>query len=238
MAGSFPTADLLVGSPEQESRVLLFLAIELIEHLIVAPASLLGMCSIVITEHLVNLHTAPTICRRACRARLIWRWGPSVVMAGTVVGRIEALSRLRRQAGWGGVVPFLRLSAVGIARLLRREGLIAHCRSSRRCGGAAGRISILIATTAVLAGFICTIAGTRIGMRRLGRMRILIVRVIIRRGTLKTDTFIMLSRGSLPMGVIRLSSRGVWRVWIWRGRVTMGGRWIAVLRLSMRSWGS
>ena len=43
----------------------------------------------------------------------------------------------------------------------------------------------------------------RVWMRRLGCMRILVVRVIIRRGTLKTDTFIMLARCSLALCVIR-----------------------------------
>ena len=67
-------------------------------------------------------------------------------------------------------------------------------------------------------------------------MRTLIVGVIIRRGTLKTDTFIMLSRGTLPLCVIRLSGRRVGRILVRPRRVSMCRAWrIVVLRLSMRS---
>lgn len=70
-------------------------------------------------------------------------------------------------------------------------------------------------------------------------MRILIVGVIIRRGTLKTDSFIMLSSGTLPLCVIRMSSRWIGRVRVGPGRIPMWwGRRVTVLRLSMRSWRS
>ena len=65
-------------------------------------------------------------------------------------------------------------------------------------------------------------------------MRILIVGVIIRKGAFKTDTFIMLGRWSLPVCVIRLSSRRI-RIWIRRRRVARSGLSVAVLRLSVRS---
>jgi hypothetical protein len=82
---------------------------------------------------------------------------------------------------------------------------------------------------------------TSVGMRRLGRMRILVVGVIIRRGTLETDTFIMLGRRCLPLCVIgrtrggRVRGRLV-RIRLW-GIMSRGWRWrITVLRLTMWTW--
>lgn len=69
-------------------------------------------------------------------------------------------------------------------------------------------------------------------------MRILVVRVIIRRGTLKTDTFIMLDRLGLSLCVIRGPSR---RVPMVRGiRLSITRRWrrIVILRLTMGARGS
>lgn len=74
-------------------------------------------------------------------------------------------------------------------------------------------------------------------------MSVLVMRVIIRRGTLMTDTIIMLGRLSLPLRVIRGSSRGVGShagrrvggVGL-RRRISMGLRWRIIVRgLSMRS---
>ena len=70
-------------------------------------------------------------------------------------------------------------------------------------------------------------------------MRILIVGVIIRRGTLKTDTFIMLRSGPLPLSVIGMSSRRIRRIRVGSRRISMWwGRRVGVLRLSMWSWRS
>jgi hypothetical protein len=98
---------------------------------------------------------------------------------------------------------------------------------------------IVVAAAAVLARLIRAVAWTRVGMGRLGRMRILVVGVIIRRGTLKTDTFIMLRRGALPSCVIRLSSRRIGSIRVRRRRISMGRRRrVAVLRLAVQSGGS
>ncbi len=66
-------------------------------------------------------------------------------------------------------------------------------------------------------------------------MRILIVRVIIRRGTLETDTIIL--RGSLSWMLIWVSMGWIVRLWVWVGRrVSLGhSRRIAVLRLTRRT---
>jgi hypothetical protein len=113
--------------------------------------------------------------------------------------------------------------------------LIAHGRSRRGSRRTSVGLLVIIAATAVLAGLIRAVARTRIGMGRLGCMRTLIVGVIIRRGALKTDTFIMLSRGDLPLCVIRLSSRWI-GVGVRRRSISVRrSRRVVVLGLSMRS---
>jgi hypothetical protein len=61
----------------------LFLAIELVEHLIVASASLLRWSSRMGIEHFVDFQTISVgmaIGGRAGRARLVRRWGSSIIM--------------------------------------------------------------------------------------------------------------------------------------------------------------
>jgi hypothetical protein len=64
-------------------------------------------------------------------------------------------------------------------------------------------------------------------------MRILVVMVIIRRGTLETDTIILRGR-SLSGMLIRLSLGWIVRRWVWVGLRVPLSRWrrIAVLRLT------
>lgn len=65
----------------------LFLAVELAEHFVVAFASLfvaiLGMIGT--TQHLVDFHSAAAVLRRTGRAWLCWRW------CSAVVRRVEAM---------------------------------------------------------------------------------------------------------------------------------------------------
>jgi len=67
----------------------LFLAIELVKHFIVASASLLRWSSSMSIEHFVNFQpvsVAMAIDGRAGRARLMRRWGSSVIMTWTMMG--------------------------------------------------------------------------------------------------------------------------------------------------------
>ena len=66
-------------------------------------------------------------------------------------------------------------------------------------------------------------------------MRIFVVRVFIRRGTLETDTIILRGK-SLPLLLIRMPWRLVVRRWVWVGlRVSLWSGRIAVLRLTRRT---
>jgi hypothetical protein len=65
----------------------LFLAIELAKHLVVATPALLRWIWVsgVVTEHFVNLHTASAIRGRTGRARLVRGWGSSIVVNRSVM---------------------------------------------------------------------------------------------------------------------------------------------------------
>lgn len=81
--------------------------------------------------------------------------------------------------------------------------LVAHVGSSRRSRSTTVLSSILITAAAVGARVISAVSRAGIWMRRLRRMSVLVMGVIIGRGTLKTDTIILLGGLSLPLRVIR-----------------------------------
>lgn len=94
-----------------------------------------------------------------------------------------------------------------------------------------------IATTAIGTRIVRTMTRLGVRVRRLSSMRILVVRVIIRRGTLMTDTFFLRGR-SLSGMFIRLSWRWVltsWWILIGLGISLCVRWWILILRLTRRT---
>jgi len=79
------SGEIFIAARQVNKQAALVSAIELVEHLIVAPASLLRWCSGGVTKHLMHAHTTSAISRRTCGARLIRRRGSSIVMIWTVM---------------------------------------------------------------------------------------------------------------------------------------------------------
>jgi hypothetical protein len=144
--------------------------------------------------------------------------------------RVETMGRGRSQACNRRNVTFMWSRTIGVR--MRWERLMTHDGGGRRNRGQVRGISIAIATSTIGTRIVRTVTGFGIRMRRLRRMRILVVRVIIRKGALVTDSVIL--RGSLSMMLIWLSGRAVLRRRVWVARcISLWWWWrVGILRLT------
>lgn len=187
-------------------RIVLFFAVELAQHFVVASTPLFGCRPSRVTKHLVHLHATAPISSEGG----IWRWRSSIFCRRPMMGRVETMRRLWCQALWRRGIALGRWITVWVASwLLLGVRLVTHGRRGRRGRRPGSWIGIIIAATAVGARLIRAVSRARVGVGRLGRMSVLVVRVIIRRGALVTDSIIILGGLSLPLSVIRRSSRRV-----------------------------
>lgn len=172
-------------------RNALFLAIELAQHIIIVLCSLLGMAAMRTgtTKHVVHTHAAAAVDRARVdrgtgRVGLIRRWGSTI----RIIRRVVTLSGVRGHACWRRNVTLLRVTIRVCWRGIR---LVAH---NRRRGGDRGQICRVrweaIAVPRICARVIRTMTSPCVRVRRLRSMRTLVMGIIIRKGTLETDSIV------------------------------------------------